>query len=337
MSSIMSREQVSVAFAPTKVNLDKYLERLMNIGKLGSGFTTTIEECEISDLIAECNQVFTRQPMMIECAPPVSIVGDIHGQFGDLMRIFNTIGFPPEVNYLFLGDYIDRGQFSVETMLILMCIKMKYPENFILLRGNHETKLINRIYGFYDDLNKRFGTPRLYDDFTKMFEQMPLTGLVGKRILCMHGGLSNDLMNAKSLDILNAFARPLHDPPNPSLAIDVLWADPDVNTKGFKANIRGCSCTFGPDVVAQTCEKFQLDLIVRAHQVVQDGYEFFANKKLVTLFSAPHYCGQFDNAGAIMQVSPTMVCSFKILRPEFPSKGAPSNQRSTTTILLNPL
>lgn len=138
----------------------------MNIGRLGTGFTTTIDENEISDLIGECLQVFQRQAMMIECAPPISIVGDIHGQLSDLMRIFNTIGFPPDVNYLFLGDYIDRGQFSVETMLLLMCIKMRYPENFVLLRGNHETKLINRIYGFYDDLNKRFGTPRLYDDFT---------------------------------------------------------------------------------------------------------------------------------------------------------------------------
>ena len=126
------------------------------------------------------------------------------------MRIFNNVGFPPDVNYLFLGDYIDRGQFSIETILLLMCIKMKYAENFILLRGNHETRLINRIYGFYDDLNKRFGTPRLYEDFTKMFEMMPLTGLVGKRILCMHGGLSADLVNAPKLDILNTFARPLH-------------------------------------------------------------------------------------------------------------------------------
>uniref|UniRef100_A0A1I7UDD3 Serine/threonine-protein phosphatase n=1 Tax=Caenorhabditis tropicalis TaxID=1561998 RepID=A0A1I7UDD3_9PELO len=233
-----SREQVSVAFAPSRVNVDKYLERLMNIGKLGSGFTSTIDESEISDLIGECLQLFQRQPMMIECSPPITIVGDIHGQFGDVMRIFNVVGFPPEINYLFLGDYIDRGQFSVETILILMCIKMKYPENFILLRGNHETKLINRIYGFYDDLMKRFGTPRLYEDFTRLFEMMPLTGLVGKRILCMHGGLSPDLVGAPKLDILNAFARPMHDPPNPSLAIDLLWSDPDVNTKGFKANIR---------------------------------------------------------------------------------------------------
>ncbi|CAP38495.2 Protein CBG21670 [Caenorhabditis briggsae] len=229
---MMSREQVSVAFTPTRVNIDKYLERLMNIGKLGTGFTSTIEESEISDLVGECLQSFQH--------------------------------------------------------------------------------------------------------FTKMFEMMPLTALVGKRILCMHGGLSADLMNAPKLDILNTFARPLHDPPNPSLAIDILWSDPDVNTKGFKANIRGCSCTFGPDVVAQTCDKFGLDLIVRAHQVVQDGYEFFANRKLVTLFSAPHYCGQFDNATAVMQVNPNMVCSFKILRPEFPGRAAPSHQKSATTILLPP-
>ncbi|CAI5449238.1 unnamed protein product [Caenorhabditis angaria] len=326
---------MSSVFEPTRTNIDKFLDRLMNIGRLGTGFTTTIEETEIMDLCHEAIQMFMKQPVFIEAKPPIQVVGDIHGQFGDLMRLFNSCGFPPEQNYLFLGDYIDRGQFSVETILLLICIKMKYPENFILLRGNHETKLVNRIYGFYDDINKRFGTPRLYESFSDVFQVMPLSCLIGKRILCMHGGLSSELLNAQSLDILDKFTRPFPDPPNPSLGIDLLWSDPDVNTKGFKQNIRGCSCTFGPEIVTQICEKFKLDLIVRAHQVVQDGYEFFANKKLVTLFSAPHYCGQFDNAAAVMKIDENMVCSFKILRPEFPNQK-PTQCASTITILAPP-
>ncbi|CAB3409385.1 unnamed protein product [Caenorhabditis bovis] len=325
----------SVLLVPSRVNLDKFLERLMNIGKLGTGFSSTITEDEIADLIAETTECFMKQSMMLEVVAPVTLVGDIHGQFGDLIRLFKNVGFPPDVNYLFLGDYIDRGQFSIETIIFLMALKLKYPDNFLLLRGNHETRLVNRIYGFYDDLNKRFGTVRLYEAFQSMFNAMPLTALVGQRILCMHGGLSSEMLTMDSLDVLNKFTRPLLDPPNPSLAIDLLWADPDIGTKGFKNNIRGCSCTFGPDVVAQICDKFKLDLIVRAHQVVQDGYEFFANKKLVTLFSAPHYCGQFDNAAAVMQVNKDLVCSFRIFRPQFPAKGVTA-ARSSLTVLPAP-
>ncbi|KAK0422731.1 hypothetical protein QR680_007749 [Steinernema hermaphroditum] len=189
------------------------------------------------------------------------------------------------------------------------------------LRGNHETQLVNRIYGFYEELNRRYCSPRLYNMFQDVFNVMPLTALVGERILCMHGGLSPELLNGKSLDVLRDIIRPLPDPPNPSLPLDLLWADPDARTAKFKFSIRGVSCTFGTDVVNSICEKYGLDLICRAHQVVQDGYEFFANRKLVTIFSTPHYCGQFDNAAAVMHVNKDLLCSFKIFRPKFPKAG----------------
>ncbi|CAD6192846.1 unnamed protein product [Caenorhabditis auriculariae] len=308
------------AATKSNLNIDKFLERLVNIGKPGTGFTTTIAEHEITELLVEMKHLFHRQPMMLEIKAPLTICGDIHGQFGDLMRIFNSVGFPPTVNFLFLGDYIDRGLWSLETILLLFCIKYKYPENFHMLRGNHETRLVSRIYGFYEDITKRWGKPILWESFNDVFDMMPLSALVSGRILCMHGGLSAELLASPTLDVLNKPTRPQHDPPNPSLALDLLWSDPHIRTKGFKSNIRGCSCTFGPDVVSQVCEKFKIDLIVRAHQVVQDGYEFFANRKLVTLFSAPHYCGQFDNAAAVMNITNELCCSFKILRPIFPGR-----------------
>ncbi|EPB66677.1 phosphoprotein phosphatase 1 domain protein [Ancylostoma ceylanicum] len=137
---------------------------------------------------------------------------------------------------------------------------------------------------------------------------MPFTGLVAGKILCMHGGLSPKL---KSLDQLRQITRPI-DPPNPSLHIDLLWSDPDHYVKGWQSNTRGVSYVFGQDVVNETLPMLDIDLIARAHQVVQDGYEFFANKRLVTIFSAPHYCGQFDNAAAMMNVDEGLVCSFQV-------------------------
>uniref|UniRef100_W6NJA9 Serine/threonine-protein phosphatase n=2 Tax=Haemonchus contortus TaxID=6289 RepID=W6NJA9_HAECO len=232
----------------------------------------------MSDLIVMAKELFKSQPMMLECTPPLIICGDIHGQFSDLIRIFNMMGWPPKVNYLFLGDYVDRGRWSLETILLLFALKLKFPKNFLLLRGNHETPIVNRIYGFYEDLVRRFGTPRLY----------------------------------------NAF----QDPPNPSLPLDLLWADPDINIKHFKISIKGVSCTFGPDVLQTVLDRYKLDCVVRAHQVVHDGYEFFSNRKLVTIFSAPHYCGQFDNAVAVMVINADLQCSFQILRQQFPGRVA---------------
>ncbi|KAL6738753.1 hypothetical protein Aduo_012268 [Ancylostoma duodenale] len=315
-----------------KIDVDSMLARIVNVGKPGTGFTSTISENEIVDMIAAAKDLFASQPMMLECSAPLNICGDIHGQFSDLIRIFNMVGWPPTVNYLFLGDYIDRGLWSVETIILLLLLKLKFPDNFLLLRGNHETVIVNRIYGFYEDLIRRFLTPRLFNSFQDVFAMMPMSAIVSDRILCMHGGLSPQLLSAESIHILNKIVRPVQDPPNPSLPLDLLWADPDINIKQFKFSLRGVSCTFGPDVLQTVLEKYGFDLVARAHQVVQDGYEFFSNRKLVTIFSAPHYCGQFDNAAAVMTVNSELQCSFKVLRPLFPGRVAKSAEPRDVTV-----
>ncbi|VDM97512.1 unnamed protein product [Thelazia callipaeda] len=285
---------------------------MMTIGRPQTGMSTKITEQDITDLLLNVKDIFMQQPMMLQLDPPVIICGDIHGQFTDMMRIFNKCGFPNKVNYLFLGDYVDRGKMSLEVIVFLFACKLRYPENFFLLRGNHETQLVNRIYGFYDEIVRRYLSIPLYMLFQSVFNIMPLSAVVGGRILCMHGGLSPQLVKSNSLNILQSIYRPLPDPPNPSLPLDLLWADPNSMIDGFEYNDRGVSLTFGAKVVNEVCKKFDLDLICRAHQVVQDGYEFFANRKLVTIFSAPHYCGLFDNAAAVMIVNNHMQCSFKV-------------------------
>ncbi|KAF7143079.1 hypothetical protein RHSIM_Rhsim05G0137700 [Rhododendron simsii] len=236
--------------------------------------------------------------------------GDIHGQYQDLLRLFEYGGFPPEANYLFLGDYVDRGKQSLETICLLLAYKIRYPDKIFLLRGNHEDAKINRIYGFYDECKRRFNV-RLWKIFTDCFNCLPVAALIEEKILCMHGGLSPELQN---LDQIKEIERPA-DIPDSGLLCDLLWSDPDPRVEGWADSDRGVSCTFGADKVAEFLDKNDLDLICRGHQVVEDGYEFFAKRRLVTIFSAPNYGGEFDNAGALLSVDESLMCSFEILKP----------------------
>lgn len=219
--------------------------------------------------------------------------------------MFEYGGFPPESNYLFLGDYVDRGKQSIETIVLLLCYKVKFPENFFLLRGNHECSQINRIYGFYDECKRRYSI-KLWKAFSDVFNCLPVAALIDDKIFCMHGGLSPEL---KSMDKIKQIQRPT-DVPEEGLLCDLLWSDPERGVEGYTENDRGVSWVFGEKVVKNFIEKHNIDLICRAHQVVEEGYEFFNGRRLVTVFSAPNYCGEFDNSGAMMTVDDTLMCSF---------------------------
>lgn len=178
------------------------------------------------------------------------------------MRLFEYGGFPPAANYLFLGDYVDRGKQSLETICLLLAYKIKYPENFFLLRGNHENSSINRIYGFYDECKRRFSV-RLWRTFGDCFNCLPVAALVDDKILCMHGGLSPELSR---LEQIKSLPRPT-DVPESGLLCDLLWADPGRDAPGWVENDRGVSWTFGADTLSEFLSRLDLDLICRAHQV----------------------------------------------------------------------
>ena len=205
----------------------------------------------------------------------------------------------------------------METICLLLAYKIKYPENFFLLRGNHESASIDRIYGFYDECKRRYSI-KLWKTFTDCFNCLPVAALVDDKILCMHGGLSPDM---STIDQIKAIVRPTDVPDTgshdltPGLLCDLLWSDPDKEVKKWAENERGVSFVFGADVLKVFLRKNDLDLVCRAHQVVEDGYEFFCNRQLVTLFSAPNYCGEFDNNGAMMTIDSNLMCSFQILQP----------------------
>lgn len=307
--------------------LDGIISRLLELrGRPGK--QVQLYEAEIRQLCVVSKGIFSRQPNLLELDAPIKICGDIHGQYSDLLRLFEYGGFPPRSNYLFLGDYVDRGKQGLETICLLLAYKIKYPENFFLLRGNHECASINRIYGFYDECKRRYNV-RLWKVFTDCFNCLPVAALIDDKILCMHGGLSPDLYN---LDQIRNLPRPC-DVPDAGLLCDLLWSDPSKDIQGWGMNDRGVSYTFGADKVTEFLRKQDLDLICRAHQVVEDGYEFFANRQLVTIFSAPNYCGEFDNAGAMMTIDETLMCSFQILKPsdKKPKFSLASAKPGTTT------
>jgi len=234
-----------------------------------------------------------------------------------LLRLFEYGGFPPDSNYLFLGDYIDRGKQSLETVCLLLAYKIKFPENFFLLRGNHECASINRIYGFYDECKRRH-TIKLWKVFTDCFNCLPIAALVDDKILCMHGGLSPEL---NKIETIKNIVRPT-DVPDTGLLCDLLWSDPSLECESWNDNDRGVSFIFSKEIVKNFIEKNNIDLICRAHQVkiilkkvVEDGYEFFADRTLVTIFSAPDYCGEYNNSASMMLVDENLMCSFKVLKP----------------------
>lgn len=269
-----------------------------------------LTEKEIKFLCLKIQNILMSQEILLEIKAPVKICGDIHGQFYDLLRLFEFGGLPPNTKYLFLGDYVDRGKHSIETICLLFALKIKFPKFLFILRGNHESSQINRIYGFYDECKRRY-TVKTWKLFGEIFNCLPVCAIVEKKIFCIHGGLSPSL---KSLKQIKEIKRPI-EIPDSGLLCDLLWSDPIEKTNGWKENDRGVSFVFGKNVVFDFLKRFNFELICRAHQVVENGYQFFGDRTLITIFSAPNYCGEFDNAGAIMNIEKSLLCSFQVLKP----------------------
>ena len=292
------------------MNVDSLIEKLLSVRGNKPGKQVDLKEEEIKFLIDKSLPIIKEQKMLVELEAPLHVCGDIHGQYYDLLRIFEHCGYPGEYNYLFLGDYVDRGKQSLETVCLLLCYKIKFPEKVTLLRGNHESSVTNRIYGFYDECKRRYNV-RIWRSFTDLFNWLPVAAIIDEKILCMHRGLSPEL---KNLQNITDISRPT-DIPDTGLLCDLLWSDPDKDCVEYDENDRGVSVIFGEKIVQDFNKKNDLDLIIRAHQVVDEGYEFFAQRQLITIFSAPNYCGEFDNSAGIMIIDESLTCSLKVLRP----------------------
>ncbi|XP_043711293.1 serine/threonine-protein phosphatase BSL1-like [Telopea speciosissima] len=291
-----------------------------------------LDSYEVGELCYAAEQIFMHEPTVLQLKAPVKIFGDLHGQFGDLMRLFDEYGFPSTVgdityiDYLFLGDYVDRGQHSLETITLLLALKIEYPENVHLIRGNHEAADINSLFGFRIECMERMGENDgiwAWTRFNQLFNFLPLAALIEKKIICMHGGIGRSIHSVEQIEKLE---RPITMDAGSIILMDLLWSDPTENDsiEGLRPNARGPGLvTFGPDRVMDFCKKNKLQLIIRAHECVMDGFERFAQGHLITLFSATNYCGTANNAGAILVVGRGLVVVPKLIHPLPPPLQSP--------------
>ena len=308
-------------------NIHKIIKKLKKARRGSICQELNIKEDECNYIVDKAYEIFQKEESLLKITAPLYICGDIHGQYYDLLRVFDILNYPPQSTFLFLGDYVDRGKQSLECLLLLLCLKIQFPEKIFLIRGNHESEALNKIYGFFDECKRRLSI-KCFKKITNLFNIMPISALINENILCMHGGLSKDLQNVEQI---NKILRPT-EVPDEGLLCDLLWSDPnDQLNEDFGSNERNVSITFSKDYVKNFVEKNNLDLICRAHQVVEEGFEFFADMKLVTIFTAPNYMGEFDNNGGILEVGEDLLCKFHILRPNIERSG----KRRKITQLVN--
>jgi serine/threonine-protein phosphatase 6 catalytic subunit len=219
-----------------------------------------IPENELRELIQRAKEILGEESNVQPVTSPINICGDIHGQFFDLLELFRKGGEIPNVSYIFIGDFVDRGHNSVETMEYLICLKVKYPDKITLLRGNHESRNITMAYGFYDEIYRKYGNINPWRHFTDLFDYLPIGALVEGRILCVHGGLSPEI---KTLDQIRTIDRKLEIPMDGPYA-DLMWSDPD-DIERWSANMRGAGWLFGSKVTKDFNLRNGLELICRAH------------------------------------------------------------------------
>ena len=217
---------------------------------------------------------------------PVTVCGDIHGQFHDLMELFKIGGNCPDTNYLFMGDYVDRGYYSVETVTLLVALKVRYRNRVTILRGNHESRQITQVYGFYDECLRKYGNANIWKYFTDLFDYLPLTALVENQvfqchlwqIFCLHGGLSPSI---DTLDHIRSLDR-IQEVPHEGPMCDLLWSDPD-DRCGWGISPRGAGYTFGQDISEAFNHNNGLNLISRAHQLVMEVFDSFYDRVIIGL------------------------------------------------------
>ena len=253
---------------------------------------------EIKNICDKSKEIFMKEPTILEISPPITLVGDIHGQFQDLMEIFYQQGYPKDgISFIFIGDYVDRGLNSVEVLLILLLLKIQYPNQVFMTRGNHESRMITQQYGFYDEILRKYGTAVVWQYFTEVFDTIPMGGLINNKIYCLHGGLSPSNNNITEIKKLVRFS----DIPRNGLSCDMLWSDPE-DRNGWGINSRGAGYTWGYDCSEEFLHINNLKFISRAHQLIMRGYNWCHNKQVLSIFSAPNYCYRCGNEAAIIEI-----------------------------------
>ena len=313
LGPFLSAESHCVA---ASIDLDECIERLYR--------KELLADSVIEAICAKAKDLLMKESNVVHIAAPVTVVGDIHGQFFDMIEIFKIGGFCPDTNYLFLGecfsavegvschvltggiaivtgDYVDRGLFSVETISLLVCLKLRYPHRVHLIRGNHESRGVTQSYGFYTECARKYGNANVWHYFTDMFDFLTLSVVINDQIFCVHGGLSPSIHSIDQIKIIDRFREIPHEGP----MADLVWSDPDTERDEFSLSPRGAGYTFGAQVVRKFLEVNSMSHILRAHQLCQEGYQVLYDDRLSTVWSAPNYCYRCGNLASVLEVSDT--------------------------------
>lgn len=286
-----------------------------------------LEEAEIKELCEMVKVLLMEESNIQPVNTPATVCGDIHGQFHDLLELFRISGgLPDVVNYIFLGDFVDRGYFSLETFTLLMCLKVLYPSQLTLVRGNHESRQITQAYGFYDECLNKYGTTTVWKYCCQVFDFLTLAAVIDSRILCVHGGLSPEIRMLDQIRVLNR----AQEIPHEGSFADLVWSDPDDSAGTWVVSPRGAGWLFGAEVAREFNHVNGLDLLARAHQLVMEGFRYhFKDKDVVTVWSAPNYCYRCGNVASVMKVDENASAKFSIFNcvPDDQVKMAPQKMQ----------
>ncbi|KAH7544451.1 hypothetical protein JRO89_XS15G0168600 [Xanthoceras sorbifolium] len=363
-------------------DLDRQIEQLKKCEPL--------KESEVKALCLKAMEILVEESNVQRVDAPVTICGDIHGQFYDMKELFRVGGDCPKTNYLFLGDFVDRGFYSVETFLLLLALKIKiesadrspqlfdkpifaflepwvgftvltifsavkhqnlrvltfhcqfesiykltvrYPDRITLIRGNHESRQITQVYGFYDECLRKYGSVNVWRYCTDIFDYLSLSALIENKIFSVHGGLSPAI---STLDQIRTIDRK-QEVPHDGAMCDLLWSDPEDIVDGWGLSPRGAGYLFGGSVVTSFNHSNNIDYICRAHQLVMEGYKWMFNNQIVTVWSAPNYCYRCGNVAAILELDENLNKQFRVFdaAPQ-ESRGAPAKKPAPDYFLLQP-
>ena len=273
-----------------------------------------LKEELIIKLLKKTENIFTREQLLIDVPSGLHVVGDIHGNIDDLLRIFNEIGYPPEQKYVFLGDYEDRGKFGLEVVILLFALKVKFPQHIFMIRGNHEILHVSQNYGFHSECEMKYSSTLFYH-IHQVFNKLPFVALIAKRIICVHGGIGPELQKIKTLRTQIKCS----DITENSLLTNIVWSDPRELDKEFTPSDRGVGYYYNSKALTKFLRNNNLDLLIRSHELC-NGYNFpyQDTEQCITVFSNTDYVGRKNDA-SIINVSIGLnvtVTNFPYMPPE---------------------